>query len=76
MNFGGNLETVNFVLDPVYVRDEASLAAKQVTAAVAEFQKVLDHPGAVRGEPIGALAHLQLGNAYARSGDTGKADNA
>ena len=33
--------------------------------AAAEFQKVLDHRGIVLADPIGALAHLQLGRAYA-----------
>lgn len=70
---GGNLETVNFVLYPVYFRGEAYLAAKQGQAAAAEFQKILDHPGAVRTEPIGALAHLQMGRALALSGDLARA---
>jgi hypothetical protein len=52
------------------------VAAKQGTAAAAEFQKILDRPGVVRSEPIGALAHLGLGRAYALSGDTGKAKSA
>jgi len=73
---GGNLLTLNFILYPVYVHGEVCLAAKQGAAAAAEFQKILDHPGAVRGEPIGALAHLQLGRAYILSGDTNKAKSA
>jgi hypothetical protein len=70
---GSIVETLNFVLYPVYLRGEAYLAAKQGTAAAAEFQKILDHPGVVRSEPIGALARLQLGRAYALSGDNTKA---
>jgi hypothetical protein len=35
-------------------------------------QKILDHRGIVLNEPIGALAHLQLGRAYAIQGDTAK----
>ena len=66
----------HFVLYPVYLRGEAYLAAKQGTAAAAEFQKILDHPGVVRSEPIGALAHLEPGRAYALSGETGKAKSA
>jgi DNA-binding winged helix-turn-helix (wHTH) protein/tetratricopeptide (TPR) repeat protein len=73
---GGAVEIFHFVLYPVYLRGEAYLAAKQGTAAAAEFQKILDHPGVVRSEPIGALAHLELGRAYALSGDTGKAKSA
>lgn len=49
---------------PVYVRGEVYLAAHQGAKAAAEFQKILDHPGIVVNEPIGALAHLQLGRAY------------
>ena len=41
--------------------------------AAAEFQKILDHRGIVLNEPIGALAHLQLGRAYVLQGDTSKA---
>ncbi len=59
-------------LYPVYVRGEAYLAAHQGGKAVAEFQKILDHRGIVLNEPIGALAHLQLGRAYAMEGDTAK----
>jgi len=73
---GGNLETVIFVIYPVYFRGLAYLEAKQGAAAAAEFQKILDHPGAVRSEPIGALAHLELGRAFILSGDKVKARNA
>jgi len=48
------------------------LSAKQ-GAAAAEFHRIIDHPGRVGNEPIAALAHLQLGRAYAVSGDTAKA---
>jgi hypothetical protein len=57
-------------LYPVYVRGEAYLAAHQGSEGAAEFQKILDHRGIVLNEPIGALAHLQLGRAYAMQGDT------
>ncbi|MFY9843968.1 MAG: protein kinase [Terriglobales bacterium] len=60
-------------LYPVYVRGEAYLAAHQGRQAAAEFQKILDHRGIVWNAPIGALAHLQLGRAYAMAGDTDKA---
>jgi DNA-binding winged helix-turn-helix (wHTH) protein/tetratricopeptide (TPR) repeat protein len=58
---------------PVYVRGEAYLAAHKGSEAAAEFQKILDHRGIILNEPIGALAHLQLGRAYAMQGDTAKA---
>src|SRR5438309_840034 len=50
-------------LYPVYVRGEAYLGAHRGSEAAAEFQKILDHRGIVLNEPIGALAHLQLGRA-------------
>ena len=59
-------------LYPVYLRGEAYLAAHQGKEAAAEFQKILDHRGIVLNEPIGALAHLQLGRAYAMQGDSAK----
>ncbi len=59
-------------LYPVYVRGEAYLAAHQGGKAAAEFQKILDHRGIVLNEPIGALAHLQLGRACALQGDAAK----
>jgi len=60
-------------LYPAYLRGEAYLAARQGAAAVIEFQKILDHPGVVGNDPIGALAHLGLGRAYALTGDSAKA---
>jgi tetratricopeptide (TPR) repeat protein len=63
-------------LYPVYVREEAYLAAHQGKEAAAEFQKVLDHSGIVLNGPIGALARLELGRAYALQGDTAKAKTA
>lgn len=63
-------------LYPVYIRGEAYLAAHQGKEAAAEFQKILDHRGIVLNEPIGVLAHLQLGRAYAMQGDTVKARSA
>jgi serine/threonine protein kinase/tetratricopeptide (TPR) repeat protein len=60
-------------LYPVYVRGQAYLKAGQGQQAAAEFQEVLDHPGLVVNFALGALAHLQLGRAYAIQGDTGRA---
>jgi len=45
------------------------LAAHQYAEAAAEFQKILARRGIVGADPIGALAHLQLGRAFALSGD-------
>jgi serine/threonine protein kinase/tetratricopeptide (TPR) repeat protein len=63
-------------LYPAYLRGQAYLAARNSNSAAAEFQKFLDHRGIVVNFPLGALAHLQLGRAYAMSGDTGKARTA
>ena len=63
-------------LYPVYVRGLAYLVAHQGAAAAGEFQKILDHRGIVLSDPIGALAHLQLGRAYALAGDKTKAKSA
>ena len=61
---------------PAYVRGEAFLAAHQGAQAAAEFQKILDHPGIVSADPIGALARLQLARALALSGDKAMARTA
>jgi tetratricopeptide (TPR) repeat protein len=61
---------------PAYVRGQAYLEAGRGQEAAAEFQKVLDHRGVVIADPIGALAHLHLGRAYALSGDSAKAKSA
>lgn len=55
---------------PVYVRGQAYLAERNGKAAAGEFQKILDHPGVVLMEPIGALAHLQIARAYALEAQT------
>ena len=57
----------------VFVRGQAYLTANKGSEAAAEFQKLLDHRGIVRNEPIGAVAHLQIARAYATQGDTAKA---
>ena len=49
------------------------MAAKRYAEATAEFQKILDHRGLVGADPIGVLAHLQLGRVFALSGDKAKA---
>jgi hypothetical protein len=63
-------------LYPAYVRGLAYLAAHQGAEATGEFQKILNHRGIVLSDPIGALAHLQLGRADALAGDITKAKSA
>jgi DNA-binding winged helix-turn-helix (wHTH) protein/tetratricopeptide (TPR) repeat protein len=57
----------------VYIRGQAFLAGHQGSAAAAEFQKIIAHPGIVLNQPIGALAHLQLGRALVMQGEAAKA---
>jgi len=60
-------------INPAYIRGEAYLGGGQGVAAASEFQKFLDHRGIVQACPAGAMAHLQVGRAYAMQGDTAKA---
>jgi eukaryotic-like serine/threonine-protein kinase len=52
-------------LYPTYIRGEAYLAARQASAAAAEFQKIIDHSGIVWNCWTGALAHLGVARADA-----------
>jgi serine/threonine protein kinase/tetratricopeptide (TPR) repeat protein len=72
---GGDPITLD-TLYPVYLRGQAYLMQRNGSAAVAEFQKIVDHRGRVANGAVGALAHLQLGRAYALSSDKGNARNA
>jgi serine/threonine protein kinase/Flp pilus assembly protein TadD len=63
----------NATMYPAYIRGLAYLAQRNGSAAATEFQKFLDHPGIIQNFLLGSLAHLQLGRAYALSGDTAKA---
>jgi len=63
---------INYVY-PAYVRGQAYLQERKGIAAVAEFQKLIDHRGIVANFVTGSLAHLQIGRAYAVTGDTAKA---
>jgi tetratricopeptide (TPR) repeat protein len=56
-------------LYPTYIRGRAKLDAGRGADAAREFQRILDHRGIVVADPIGALAHLQLGRALVLSGD-------
>ncbi|MGH9682233.1 MAG: protein kinase domain-containing protein [Candidatus Acidiferrales bacterium] len=57
-------------LYPVYIRGQVYLLLHGGKEATAEFQKFLDHRGIAVNCPLGALARLQLGRAYAIQGDT------
>jgi serine/threonine protein kinase len=58
---------------PIYLRGQGYLLALEANEAVAQFQKIIDRRGIVLNFPLGALVHLQLGRAYALSGDVAKA---
>ena len=73
---GHTNDDFTFALYPIYLRGQAYLAAKNGAAAAGEFQKILEHSSIVGNEPIGALAHLGLGRAYALSGDSAKTKRA
>jgi predicted Zn-dependent protease len=68
-------ELVRYLVIP-NERGQAYLLEHKGNEAAAEFQKLLDHRGAVGISIGGVLAHLQLGRAYAQSGDAAKARTA
>jgi tetratricopeptide (TPR) repeat protein len=63
-------------LYPTYIRAEAYLAARQGSAALAEFQKILDHSGIVWNCWTGALAHLGVARANALQAKTSQGADA
>jgi eukaryotic-like serine/threonine-protein kinase len=73
---GSLAQSFSFAVYPVYLRGETYAAAHQGSAALAEFQKILDHRSVVLNEPIGALAYVGLARAYSLSSDTAKAKSA
>ncbi len=69
--FGFGPEGANFW--PVYVRGLAFLRIQDGAKAAAEFQKILDHRGAVGTWELYPLAQLNLARAYALGGDAAAA---
>jgi eukaryotic-like serine/threonine-protein kinase len=63
-------------LYPVYVRGQAYAASGLHQQAVAEFQKILDHPGLMMGDPAGARARLEKARSLARAGNVSAARTA
>ena len=61
---------------PTYLRGLAFLQNKQGAEAAAEFQKIVDHRGALLPGAYGSLAKLGMGRAYAMTGDVAKARTA
>jgi len=73
LSAGGTL-----VLGPIYLRGQAYIMKRNGSAALMEFQKMIEHPGVIQtDEPeLGPLAHLGLARAYALQGDMAKARGA
>ncbi len=63
-------------LYPIYLRGEARLKARDGPGASREFQKILDHLPIVLGDPMGAVARLELGRALVLNGDAISAKSA
>ena len=59
-----------------YIRGQALLRAGQVQEGIAEFNKIVDHPGIRFTDPIGSLAHLQIARGYRLGGDSIQARSA
>jgi tetratricopeptide (TPR) repeat protein len=52
-----------------YIRGEALFRAGRVKEGIAEFQKIVDHPGIRFTDPIGSLVYLQTSQGYRLLGD-------
>jgi hypothetical protein len=65
-------------LGPIYLRGQAYLMKRNGSAALVEFQKMIDHPGVIEtDEPeLGPLVRLGLGRAYVLAGNMPKARGA
>jgi eukaryotic-like serine/threonine-protein kinase len=56
-----------------YIRGEALFRTNRVQEGLAEFEKIVDHPGVRFTDPIGSLANLQISRGYRFAGDQEKA---
>ena len=65
-----------FPINAIYVRGLAYLNAHQGPEALAEFQRILSHPGITVASPVHALAQLGAARAYILMGDKDKARTA
>jgi DNA-binding winged helix-turn-helix (wHTH) protein/tetratricopeptide (TPR) repeat protein len=52
-----------------YIRGEALFRAGRAKEGIAEFQKIVNHPGIRFTDPIGSLAYLQISHGYHLLGD-------
>ena len=56
-----------------YIRGQALFRTGKVQEGIAEFSRIVDHPGIRFTDPIGSLAHLQIARGYLFAGDRIKA---
>ena len=56
-----------------YIRGESLFRAGRVREGLAEFQKIVDHPGIRFTDPIGSLAYLEISRGYRLAGEQDKA---
>ncbi len=61
---------------PIYVRGLAYLAMNRGQDAVAEFRRLLDHPGLYAGDPVESAARFQLARAWVLAGNKEQAQKA
>ena len=59
---------------PTYVRGLVYREMHQDEKAAAEFKKMVDHPGFIASDPIGAVARLQLARALSTQGSREQAE--
>jgi tetratricopeptide (TPR) repeat protein len=64
---------INGLLYPAFLRGEALLLLHREDEALREFRKFSDHRTIVQNNPLGALAKLEIGRAYALHRDTTQA---
>jgi tetratricopeptide (TPR) repeat protein len=57
------------VMYPTFVRGRVYLTAHRGTEAATEFRKIIAHPALLAGDPLGAVARLELARALTVSGD-------
>ena len=68
----GEASGARAALYPIYIRGEVYLLLHKGKEAAAEFQNFLDHRGIAFNSPLGTLARLQLGRAYALQDNRGQ----
>jgi hypothetical protein len=61
---------------PAFVRGEAFLVEHKGVEAAVEFKKRIDHRGITLADRAAAIARLEIGRAWALSGDNDKAKTA